>query len=109
MHGINVHGALIDKQTRCKHYDKPIDIIAIKFKCCETYYPCYKCHAEEADHQAKVWGREEFDHKAILCGKCGEELTINEYLNSNSSCSCCNASFNPGCQKHKYLYFEGNN
>ncbi|GAE95282.1 hypothetical protein JCM21714_4502 [Gracilibacillus boraciitolerans JCM 21714] len=109
VYGINVLGAVKDKQTRCEHYDKINDIIAIKFKCCETYYPCYKCHEEEADHRVQVWRREEFDHKAILCGKCGgEELTITDYLSSNSSCPCCNSSFNPGCQKHIYLYFEVN-
>ncbi|WP_138419579.1 CHY zinc finger protein [Aquibacillus sediminis] len=105
IHGMNVRGSVKDKQTRCKHYDKLVDIIAIKFKCCKTYYPCYKCHEEEADHPAEIWGREEFGQKAILCGECGSELTINEYLTCHSSCPYCHRSFNPGCKNHAHLYF----
>lgn len=41
-----IYGATIDNETRCTHYHTPLDIIAIKFKCCDKYYPCYKCHNE---------------------------------------------------------------
>lgn len=41
-----VYGSLIDTETRCRHYFTEEDIIAIKFKCCNKYYPCYKCHNE---------------------------------------------------------------
>lgn len=48
-------GQLTDNGTRCIHYHSALDIIAIKFKCCDVYYPCYECHAEEAGHTAQVW------------------------------------------------------
>lgn len=47
---IIVKGRTTDDQTRCIHYHSAVDIIAIKFKCCNTYYPCFYCHEEEAGH-----------------------------------------------------------
>src|SRR5690606_7090890 len=69
-------------QTRCTHYHSQVDIIAIKFKCCKKYYPCYKCHQAAEIHTPQVWSVTEQDQKAILCGVCKHELTIAEYLNS---------------------------
>ncbi|WP_343795984.1 CHY zinc finger protein [Bacillus carboniphilus] len=106
IHGINIKGAVTDNQTRCKHYHSEKDIIAIKFKCCDTYYPCYHCHQEIAGHEPEVWKEEEFDQRAILCGSCGTEITIHEYRNCGSTCPHCKASFNPGCALHYHLYFE---
>lgn len=100
-----VYGNVIDDQTRCKHYDSERDIVAIKFRCCGKYYPCYLCHNENEDHPIRVWMRNEFDAKAILCGNCKRELTIHEYLNANR-CPYCKAAFNPGCSLHYHLYFE---
>lgn len=104
--GINVYGKPVDNQTRCVHWHSKLDIIAIKFKCCEKYYPCFSCHEETADHDPKVWPKAEFDTKGILCGVCGTELTIKEYMGSNNTCPKCKADFNPGCSKHYHLYFE---
>ncbi len=104
--GIIVKGKVIDNQTRCSHYHTDLDIIALKFKCCNTYYPCYSCHAEDTDHQATTWEIVERDHKAILCGVCGNELTINEYMGSNNICPNCQSLFNPNCKKHYDLYFK---
>ncbi|WHX26674.1 CHY zinc finger protein [Virgibacillus halodenitrificans] len=104
-HGIQVKGA-IDAETRCKHYNSEADRIAIKFFCCNNYYPCYQCHKEYGCGQTAVWPREKFDEKAILCGNCGAELTINNYFNAESACPLCKASFNPGCKLHKHLYFS---
>ncbi|HET7656859.1 MAG TPA: CHY zinc finger protein [Bacillales bacterium] len=109
VHGKEVKGSVIDEQTRCKHYHSETDIIAIKFPCCETYYPCYHCHLEHAGHHAKVWEPEHFDEKAVLCGACGYELSIKEYLQSDSTCPICHAKFNPGCQNHQHLYFHSGN
>jgi uncharacterized CHY-type Zn-finger protein len=106
--GMPVKGKVIDDQTRCSHYHTHLDIIAIKFKCCDTYYPCYSCHQEDTDHAAVTWSLQERDTKAILCGACGHELTITEYLSSQNTCPSCHASFNPNCEKHYGLYFEGN-
>jgi len=100
-----VYGQTVDKETRCVHYHGMTDIIAIKFKCCGKYYPCYKCHDEAEDHERVVWTKEEFDTKAVLCGHCGYELTINEYLNTDQ-CVKCQAAFNPGCSLHYPFYFE---
>ncbi|WP_289355543.1 CHY zinc finger protein [Paenibacillus sp. S-12] len=102
---IHVTGA-IDTMTRCRHYHSEVDVIAIKFKCCDVYYGCYYCHAEMADHQPIVWPMEEQGAKAILCGSCYAELTIEQYLNSHYKCPVCNVSFNPGCKNHNHLYFE---
>lgn len=101
-----VKGKPIDASTRCVHYHTPLDIIAIKFKCCNDYYPCYECHAEEAGHAPQLWRRDEFDTKAILCGACHHEMTIHEYLASNNRCPHCHSAFNPNCSKHYHLYFE---
>ena len=44
--GHHVAGNVIDSETRCAHYHTELDIIAIKFYCCDTYFPCYQCHEE---------------------------------------------------------------
>lgn len=103
---IEVKGKLIDDQTRCEHYHSPLDIIAINFKCCGDYYPCYQCHKETVDHLATAWPKEEWDTKAILCGVCKNELTINEYMKSNNECPHCHSLFNPNCSRHYHLYFK---
>jgi uncharacterized CHY-type Zn-finger protein len=104
--GTTVFGKSVDNQTRCVHWHSQLDIIALKFKCCDKYYPCFSCHEEEADHKHQVWPKSEFDEKAILCGACGEELSIKEYMASNNTCPHCEAPFNPGCSNHYHLYFE---
>lgn len=103
---IEVKGKTIDDQTRCEHYHSPLDIIAIKFKCCSDYYACYQCHEETAEHKLEVWKKEQWNTKAILCGVCKAELTIREYFNSNNYCPYCHAAFNPNCSRHCHLYFE---
>ena len=104
--GIKVYGKLIDDNTRCVHYHSPLDVIAIKFKCCGEYYPCYQCHEETAGHAALAWNKDEWNTKAILCGVCKTEMSIEQYLGSANQCPFCNASFNPNCSKHYHLYFE---
>ncbi|WP_417897194.1 CHY zinc finger protein [Bacillus haimaensis] len=103
---IQVLGKTVDKETRCVHYHSSKDIIAIKFYCCQTYFPCYQCHDEHSDHHAQVWPKKSFGEKAILCGVCQNELSIHEYIDSNSTCPICRSPFNPGCQLHYHLYFE---
>ena len=106
MSKIEVYGKVIDDYTRCVHYYSPIDVIAIKFKCCDKYYPCYKCHEEAAGHPGQTWQKNEWKTKAILCGMCKTELTIEEYMRSGNHCPKCKAAFNPNCSKHYHLYFE---
>src|ERR1043165_278670 len=101
-----VFGLTVDDQTRCVHYHSPLDIIAIRFKCCHQYYPCFSCHEESAGHGAIPWPKNEWDGKAVLCGSCSNELTIHQYMVSGNVCPYCQAGFNPGCAKHYHLYFE---
>jgi uncharacterized CHY-type Zn-finger protein len=102
---MKIKGA-IDLQTRCTHYHSDKDIVALKFACCNAYYPCYKCHEEFADHSIVPWKKTQFNEKAIYCGNCSNELSINEYLNSGFRCPFCLAQFNPACEKHCAFYFE---
>ena len=105
-HMPDVYGIDLDAQTRCLHYHSRLDIVAIRMKCCGLYYACRECHDAVADHAPKVWPLSEWDQKAVLCGACGTELTVRQYLDSSSRCPQCAASFNPGCQNHAHLYFE---
>lgn len=102
---MEIFGPVMDNETRCIHYHTEKDIIAIKFACCERYYPCYKCHEEHAKHAIKRWQQSQFNVKAILCGHCKHELTIQDYMES-SSCPQCMADFNPRCANHYAIYFE---
>lgn len=106
IHSVEVQGIDIDAETRCAHWHSELDIIAIKFKCCGRWYPCFECHAELADHEPEVWPKDEFHTEAILCGSCGYQLTIAEYFNCDSTCPKCRRKFNPGCAKHYHLYFD---
>ncbi|WP_422124184.1 CHY zinc finger protein [Planococcus sp. X10-3] len=105
-HTMTVIGLDVDPETRCRHYHSEIDQIAIKFYCCRKYYPCFECHAAVGCGHPQVWPKEQFAEKAVLCGACGYELSIEEYLACASECPNCSASFNPGCSLHKHLYFE---
>jgi uncharacterized CHY-type Zn-finger protein len=101
-----VKGQTVDNQTRCVHYHSDLDIIAIKFRCCNGYYPCFTCHEAEAGHPSQVWRKSEFDTMAILCGVCKQGLTIKRYMESKATCPNCQAAFNPSCQNHYHLYFN---
>jgi uncharacterized CHY-type Zn-finger protein len=100
-----VDGVELDAQTRCAHWRSPLDIIALKMACCRTYYACRECHDALADHPAAVIPKAEFDQPAVLCGACGTELSVHAYLACESVCPACGAGFNPGCHKHRHLYF----
>jgi uncharacterized CHY-type Zn-finger protein len=100
-----VHGVGLDPRSRCSHYAGPLDIVAIKMRCCQLYYACRECHDALADHPAAVWPREEWGDAAILCGACGAELTIRQYLDGADRCPYCSAGFNPGCKTHHRFYF----
>jgi uncharacterized CHY-type Zn-finger protein len=101
-----VRGVEIDPQTRCGHYHSELDIIAIKMRCCGVYYACKDCHEALAGHAIAVWGRGERDARAVLCGACGVEMTIREYMECEARCPGCGAGFNPGCRNHYHFYFD---
>lgn len=102
---IKVYGLTIDEHTRCEHYHSQVDIIAIKFKCCDKYYPCFQCHKACETHEIDRWKHMDFEEKAILCGNCYTELSIAEYMRIDE-CPNCHSVFNAGCRKHYHLYFE---
>ena len=101
-----VRGVDLDSQTRCAHYHSALDIVAIRMKCCGTYYACKECHDAIAGHALEAWPRKDWDQPAVLCGACRRELSITEYLASESTCPGCKARFNPACRKHYHFYFE---
>jgi len=101
-----VRGIGVDAQTRCAHYNSPVDVIAIKMKCCRAYFACKECHDALADHQLEPWPHDKQAERAVLCGVCGAELTIANYLESATHCPMCNASFNPRCREHHEYYFS---
>jgi len=103
---ILVRGVDLDPNTRCLHYRSAADVIAVKMRCCETYYACIDCHRSLAGHAAKVWPLIEWHCKAVLCGVCRTEMSVIEYLESGNRCPGCAAPFNPGCRNHYHLYFE---
>lgn len=101
-----VNGLSVDKNYRCLHYNSAVDIIAIKLKCCMSYYACYFCHEALTDHTTQIWRTEEFDNLAILCGCCQREFMIGQYLSGENKCPYCKTSLNPNCKYHHHLYFE---
>ncbi|SGZ55526.1 CIC11C00000005841 [Sungouiella intermedia] len=104
-----VLGPTVDSKTRCVHYHLELDIIAIKFKCCNNFYPCYKCHQESATHTIETWPKRSLDdgEKVILCGECKALLDFLEYTRCGL-CVQCGAAFNPKCSLHYDLYFDLN-
>ena len=106
MEKIIVKGLLTDDHTRCEHYHSPLDIIAVKFKCCLAYYACIYCHEKIATHPAQVWANDERNTKAVLCGNCRQEMSIDEYFGCNYECPRCKSAFNPKCGNHNHFYFE---
>jgi uncharacterized CHY-type Zn-finger protein len=103
---MQVRGIELDDQTRCVHYHLALDIVAIKMMCCGIYYACKDCHEALAGHPIEVWPDVMWDQKAILCGQCGAELSISEYMASGNTCPVCGAGFNPGCRNHYHFYFS---
>lgn len=102
----HVFGVELDPQTRCVHYNSPLDIIAIKMKCCGRYFACKDCHDALADHAIEVWPVAEWDRSAVLCGTCRTELSIRQYLRCSDLCPHCKAQFNPRCRSHYHFYFQ---
>lgn len=106
MTGPPVLGQVVDGQTRCVHYGTVLDVVAIRFFCCGSFYPCHLCHDEvPGQHPAIPWPATLHDARALLCGVCGTQLRITGYLGA-SDCPGCGARFNPGCALHADLYFE---
>ncbi|WP_172863974.1 CHY zinc finger protein [Halorubrum trapanicum] len=103
---VPLRGIDVDPETRCAHWDDPVDVVALRFGCCEAFYPCDACHDAATDHEAVPWPRDRFDEPAVLCGACRTTLTGRAYLEADDACPACGAAFNPGCRKHRERYFE---
>lgn len=101
-----VRGIGLDAQTRCLHYHSPLDIVAIKMKCCGVYYACKECHDALAGHPIQVWAPQEWETNAVLCGACRTGMSISEYMRGGDRCPSCHAPFNPRCRSHYHFYFE---
>lgn len=102
----DVRGVGLDPETRCTHYASERDVVAIRFACCDTYYPCFRCHSAVTDHEPEPIPEREFDAPGVLCGVCGTALTVRSYLACDHECPACGAAFNPGCVAHHDRYFE---
>ncbi|HEY5047190.1 MAG TPA: CHY zinc finger protein [Rhizomicrobium sp.] len=101
-----VRGVDVDAQTRCAHYRTSLDIVAIRMKCCGRWYACNACHDALESHAIVPWPRREHTRHAVLCGGCGNTMSIAQYLACDDACPRCKAPFNPGCRAHHRLYFE---
>lgn len=108
--GAEVRGVKVDDATRCAHYASDRDVVAIALPCCGTFYPCFRCHDELADHERQPWSDPSRAGRAVLCGACGGRLPMRTYLDrlgGDPSCPGCGAAFNPGCLAHRDRYVEG--
>src|SRR5260370_35494239 len=92
---LEIIGLDVDYQTRCEHSASALDVLALRFKCCEAYYACVECHDALAGHEVKVWGKLDHDAKILLCGACRTEFTIRTLLRCNDRCPNCNTAVNP--------------
>jgi uncharacterized CHY-type Zn-finger protein len=101
-----VRGVGLDGETRCAHWRSSLDIVAIKMKCCGIYYACKDCHDALAGHAIQTWPRAKWDLLAVMCGACGGEMSVRDYLECKNACPSCGAGFNPGCREHYRFYFD---
>ena len=101
----SVIGVAVDRETRCAHYHSPRDVVAIKMRCCGFWYACKDCHDSLAGHALVAWPREDWNERAVLCGACGAEMRIRDYLAAPDACPVCQTAFNPGCRDHHRFYF----
>lgn len=67
---------------------------------------CFYCHELEAGHPARIWLKAQFDANAALCGACGAELTIREYLDCQAVCPACRARFRLKWQGEKSMWSQ---
>lgn len=103
---VPLRGVEVDPETRCAHYDGPRDIIAIRFPCCDVFYPCAECHRAATEHEPIRWPRDRRHEPAVLCGACNETMSAAAYLQADHTCPHCGADFNPGCTAHHDRYFS---
>jgi uncharacterized CHY-type Zn-finger protein len=102
---VPLRGIQVDLDTRCTHYNGSRDRIAIRFACCDVYYPCFQCHRTTTKHEPERWPNARRHEPVVLCGICDRTMSAAAYLQSDHSCPHCGATFNPGCAAHHDRYF----
>lgn len=102
-----IRGSAVDPETRCAHYDSERDVIAIKFRCCESFYPCFRCHEESTAHDPLRWPVDRLSEAIVFCGRCRSRISGSAYVNGDHTCPNCGGDFNPGCESHYDRYFAG--
>jgi len=103
---VPLRGVAVDSETRCAHWDSPVDVVALRFGCCGAYYPCDACHDAVTGHEAEPWPRDRFTEPAALCGHCRTTLSARAFLDADDACPRCGVAFNPSCRAHVDRYFE---
>jgi len=103
---VPLRGVGVDAETRCAHYDTVRDVVALRFPCCDAYFPCFRCHDAVTDHDSERVPRGAFDEPAVICGLCGTTFSVRTYLDCEDTCPDCDGSFNPGCRRHHDRYFD---
>lgn len=101
-----INGVGVNHRYQCAHYHSDTDVVAIKFKCCGTFYACIYCHEEMAGHEPELWGKDERQTYALACGNCRRTFSIEDYLRCEDNCPKCGTTLNPGCVSHYRFYFE---
>lgn len=102
-----VLGIGVDGESRCAHWRSSVDVVAMRFKCCGAFYGCAGCHVAVAGHAPERWDvRRDRDEIVAMCGVCGTQYPLKGYLANGDACSTCGADWNPGCRKHRELYFK---
>ncbi|MEL6616036.1 MAG: CHY zinc finger protein [Bacteroidota bacterium] len=104
--GVPLRGIEVDAESRCEHWHGPTDVVAMRCACCEVYYPCAECHEAATGRPFVPWPLARADEPAVLCGVCCTSMTPEAHLGSGDACPACGAAFNPGCHRHRHLYFE---
>jgi uncharacterized CHY-type Zn-finger protein len=102
---VSLRGVAVDADTRCAHYDDAVDVVALRFLCCDSFYPCFRCHEAVTDHDPERVDGDSFDEPSVLCGVCEATLSVRAYLDCEDTCPACGAAFNPGCRRHRDRYF----
>ena len=104
MEKAQIYGKLVDKESRCEHWHGPLDVIALRFKCCNRYYACYECHQELVPHVTERYNINDETVPLVICGVCKLEMSFAAYGDS-LQCPNCRSQFNPGCKLHYDMYF----
>jgi len=77
----------------------------MRFKCCRKFYGCRECHDEVAGLAAIRWDVRADGAETVAM--CGAGFSLREYLHTREKCPGCAAARNPGCVRHRHLYFKG--